>query len=1204
MIAQDIPPLPPGEGGVTGSGQDDASVGNGQSLPAAAGTVPAMPQDAASATLRTSSFVRSLAAVAGPSSTADDSRVIAAVEEYLRQCEAGTRPSVDDFVAAHSEIATKLGQCLAGLEFVQAAVPDIEASTAGIDRLAGFESLAAQPLGDYQIIRELGRGGMGIVYEAEQLSLARRVALKVLPFAAMLDPRHLQRFKNEALAAAHLDHPNIVEVYGVGCERGIHFYAMRYVEGQTLAAVIEGLKDDVRSTKDESKRLTPRDDQCSRHTPCAGQPHTECADYTDTFAAVLSTLRTTKPRDFFCTVAELGIQAAEALDHAHQMGIVHRDIKPSNLMIEVRSAECGARGAECGVRSERHSELAANSELRTPNSKLYITDFGLAHIESDATLTMTGDLLGTLRYMSPEQALGKRMVVDHRTDIYSLGITLYELLTSRPAFDGINREEVLHQIASKEPTSPRKLNAAIPLDLETVIRKAIEKNSHDRYQTARDLADDLRRYLKDEPIRAKAPGAILRVRKWSRRHKEFVAAAALILVLISIVSTISSLVVTDAYRAEARHRQLAEDNLDLALEALDAVYLKAIGEEKLLRERGTSADFASGTKESRPLSNLERELLKRGLDFYDRFAQRNDGSADASLRTAQAYYRVAYIHAGLRDRHAAQTAFRTAIAKFESLVAEDPKSSDTYRQLAESYSALAFVLPETGEERQANLEKARTALTSALALEPNSHRLYLLRGDMSVHMRDVAQARADYEKAIELGADDPELLRQSADRALWSLDRTIVERLAARAVEVAPNDAQCHLTLAYVLGHHSNKTFTDDNKVTVTYEMRDPEPVLKHYAKAIELDPKLSAVAFAARAGFYQRSGDFDSALSDIDRALALRPDEPTALFTRAKIYRAQGKYDDALTTLAQLMRTQPNVYEVPYQIGEVQMLMGRYQDAVKSLSEAIEYNPGGFHVYKRRAMCFARLGDHQRALADLKTCLEINPNDLGALQWIPRSLWDSAGKFHEGLLSLAETVVQRSNNAFGYLLRGELYADLNEHEKAGADFRKAIELASENVQALNHAAWTVVRNPRSDAQMMEEALAWAQKAVERFPNAAVWNTLGVAQYRVGDWQQCIGSLKKSEELAPGQNLAFNAFFLAMAHWQLANKDEARQAYDQAIEWMAKNAPHDDELRRFRAEAEQLVGVQKSEAETQLSKDQQTKEMVEQAKQATADTRQ
>ena len=266
-------------------------------------------------------------------------------------------------------------------------------------RLAGEPAFGV--LGDFRLLREIGRGGMGVVYEAEQISLARRVALKVLPFAATLDNKQIQRFKNEAQAAGQLHHTNIVAVHFVGCERGVHFYAMQYIEGQSLGQVIADLrsqnadlpkKSGVRTAQPVSPGTQDHQPAEPVHQSAICDPPSEIAAPTPPVAA-LSTEKSLTNRAFFHAVAKLGMQAAEALDYSHELGVIHRDIKPANLLLDVRG-------------------------------KLWITDFGLAHCQSQAGLTMSGDLVGTLRYMSPEQALAKRVVVDHRTDIYSLGATL------------------------------------------------------------------------------------------------------------------------------------------------------------------------------------------------------------------------------------------------------------------------------------------------------------------------------------------------------------------------------------------------------------------------------------------------------------------------------------------------------------------------------------------------------------------------------------------------------------------------------------------------------------------------------------------------------------------------------------------------------------------------------------------------------------
>jgi WD40 repeat protein/serine/threonine protein kinase len=396
-------------------------------------------------------------------------------------------------------------------------------------------------LGDFRLLREVGRGGMGVVYEAEQISLGRRVAVKVLPLAAALDPRQLRRFQLEAQAAAFLHHAHIVPVHAVGCERGVHYYAMQFIDGRTLAEVIGELRraagldsrpvdpapvdrlafrlaDELtsghlattasvpgsgsdRSSSPEDSRPAPGDPADSTQ-----RPGSAAEDTTEPGAGPLCSNRN---RAYFRGIAALGRQAAEALEYAHQQGVVHRDIKPANLMLDGRG-------------------------------HLWITDFGLARFGDDAGLTMTGDVLGTLRYMSPEQARARRAVIDQRTDVYSLGVTLYEVLTLCPAFDGRDRGELLRRIAEEEPRPMRRLNPAVPRDLETIVRKAMEKDPAGRYATAGELAADLCRFLESRPITARRTSAAERARRWCQRNPvvaALVVGIALALVLGTAVST-------------------------------------------------------------------------------------------------------------------------------------------------------------------------------------------------------------------------------------------------------------------------------------------------------------------------------------------------------------------------------------------------------------------------------------------------------------------------------------------------------------------------------------------------------------------------------------------------------------------------------------------------------------------------------------------
>jgi tetratricopeptide (TPR) repeat protein len=531
-------------------------------------------------------------------------RLLDVLEECLAELEQGGRPCADALAERHPDLADVLPDYLRELEELCTAAPP------------GDEPVPAVPpargrLGDFRLLRELGRGGMGVVYEAEQLSLGRRVALKVLPLAATLDARQLLRFKHEAQAAACLHHPHIVPVYGVGCERGVHYYAMQFIEGHSLAEVIADLR---------------AGDGASQH-PTAADGSTPTGP-----AAALSTERSARSPAYCRAVARVGVQAAEALEHAHQVGIVHRDIKPANLLLDAAA-------------------------------QVWVTDFGLARCRTAPELTPAGDAVGTLRYMSPEQALGKRGLVDHRSDVYGLGVTLYELLTLEPAHAGTDREELLRQIAQEEPRPLRRLNPAVPVELETVVLKAMAREPAARYATAGELADDLRRFLEDQPIRAVRPGLAARGRRWLRRHRGLAAAAGVIAMLALAGLLVATVLVwreqrlTKAALAEAQAEGArAEVNFRRALEGVNGL-LWRLEEPRWINDP--------------KVQEVRVDLTRRGLEFLQKFVEDGGGPA-VRFQAGRTYVMMADVYCGMKQLDRAQEAQRRAVGLFEELVADYP----------------------------------------------------------------------------------------------------------------------------------------------------------------------------------------------------------------------------------------------------------------------------------------------------------------------------------------------------------------------------------------------------------------------------------------------------------------------------------------------------------------------------------------------------
>ena len=364
------------------------------------------------------------------------------LERYLQQQERGEAVSREDLLAQYPQFAERLAACLDGVALFGAGGSASQRGSAD-----SYLPKVPESIGDFEILRELGRGGMGVVYEAREKSLDRIVAVKVMRFG-VVDPRALERFQREAETAGALHHTNIVPVYATGREADTSWYAMQRIDGESLA-------DRIRRAYHNGEDAIPVEE-----------------------------------------ILQVGIQAAEALDHAHQRDVIHRDVKPANLIVD---------------REER----------------VWLTDFGLARRLVDVGATMTGAIMGTPRYMSPEQANLRRVEVDHRTDIYSLGATLYEMATGRPPFESDDPLKVIGQIRYDEPPSPRSLRPRLPRDLDVVLSKCLEKEAQRRYASAGELADDLRAIRDDRAIRARAVSILERAARWTRKHQSRVRVAGI-----------------------------------------------------------------------------------------------------------------------------------------------------------------------------------------------------------------------------------------------------------------------------------------------------------------------------------------------------------------------------------------------------------------------------------------------------------------------------------------------------------------------------------------------------------------------------------------------------------------------------------------------------------------------------------------------------
>jgi serine/threonine protein kinase/WD40 repeat protein len=467
-------------------------------------------------------------------------------EEFVERQRRGERPALSEYADRHPDLAADIRELFPALVKIEHLKPAAGDLTGGfVPESAPADGHTPERLGEYRILREVGSGGMGVVYEAEQESLGRHVALKVLPRQALLKATYLERFRREAKAAARLHHTNIVPVFGVGEADGTHFYAMQFIQGQSLDQVLHdvrrlrkrpgaaaggagptetGLEGSVAQGLLTGQFAAPPAAAGSAGAPpaldprAAGTAALPVAPPTAplSFDRAAAGLSASGPEaQYFRSAARVGLQVAEALAYAHRQGVLHRDVKPSNLLLDAQGT-------------------------------VWVTDFGLAKAEGADELTHTGDVVGTVRFMAPERFDGRSLP---QSDVYSLGLTLYEMLTLRPAFDDTNKARLIEKVLHDPAPPPRKLDPHVPRDLETIVLKCLAKDPAGRYATAEEMAEDLRRFLADRPIRARRASQAERVWRWCRRNPavaSLVGSVLGLLVVIAVGGVVMSLRLNDA----------------------------------------------------------------------------------------------------------------------------------------------------------------------------------------------------------------------------------------------------------------------------------------------------------------------------------------------------------------------------------------------------------------------------------------------------------------------------------------------------------------------------------------------------------------------------------------------------------------------------------------------------------------------------------
>ena len=987
-----------------------------------------------------------------------ESLVAQVVDEFRERQKQGENPDIEEYAARHPQAADVLRKVLASWRL-------IGLSAAGGLKQAGAapEEQTAGVLGDFRIVREVGRGGMGVVYEAEQLSLGRRVALKVLPLASTMDARQLQRFQNEARAAAGLHHTNIVPVYFVGSERGVHYYAMQFIEGHDLASVIAQLRAPGGDKAADPETAPTVESPGGKAVAVAGSSVVETRPL-----AGLSTAHSTKPLEYFRTVARLGIQAAEALDHAHQMGIVHRDVKPANLLVDA-------------------------------NGRLWVTDFGLAQMQSDTRLTMTGDLVGTLRYMSPEQALAKRVVVDQRTDVYSLGATLYELLTLQPVFTGRDRQELLRQIAIEEPRRPRRLNRAIPQGLEIIVLKTLERNPADRYATSQELADDLRNFLEDRAIRARRPSLRKRLRRWCGRHKALVTGIGVLLLSVLLLGGV-------AWWRE-QHQQ--------------AVLEKEIGEDLRV------ADFFE-TEDRWPdslkvLVRASARMQTAGPLSLREHVERRRKNADMVVRLEKARLQRAVWGEHDFDYRGAAQAYAVAFASndlnLETLSPEEAaqriRASAIRTQLVVHLDDCAFindiVQPDSGEP-----------IRRVARLADDDPWREQLRNPALLKDQEALERLADQEAILTEPPANLVLLSIALNLAKR---KGIATRLLRKAQQRNPADFWINLQLAEFL---RNEPSTQEEAVgyyRAALALRPHTPVIYNNLGVVLTERKKLAEAVDACHKAIELQPDLAPAYSNLGNALVEQKKLPEA--------------EDAFRTSIQL---NPDHAEPYNGLGNVLAERKKLPEAEEAYRKAIHLWPDYATAYNNLGTILAEQKKLPEAEAALRKTTQLKPdlaeayNSLGNVLRLQKKLPEAVDAYRK-------TVQLRPDYATAYNSLGTVLAEQKKLPEAEAAFRKGVQLQPSYAPAYNNLGSVL-----AEQKKLPEAVDAFRKAVQLQPNyAPAHKNLGNALAEQKKLPEAEAALRKAIQLQPNFALAY--FNLGNVLKDQAKLTEAENAFHKAIEF-------------------------------------------------------
>ena len=817
-----------------------------------------------------------------------------ALEVFSRWKEEGGKESPADLLARHPRLR----------EYLEPLLEEEEAEE------------APGRMGDFEILGELGRGGMGVVYEARQVSLDRKVALKVLSLGPGTSPSSLARFRREARVAASLDHPGLVKILSFGNEGDTFFLAMELIEGASLAEILE---------EASRKGLPPLDGKAVGEIVASlcGVPLEEAPAWKGGYVEC---------------VLDLVRQVAEALDHAHKAGIVHRDVKPSNIIIR-------------------------------PDGRAVLTDFGLARERGNPTMTMTGDFVGTPYYVSPEQTRGGE--VDGRTDVFSLGTTLYELLTLKKPFTGDSTHQVLGRILNKEPSDPHRINPSLHPDLSAVVLKALEKDPSRRYRTAGAFADDIKAFLEYRPVSARRPTIATKTLKWVRREPLKASLALILAVAVFSLGGMGLYLLGKQgeirLAQEAAKKEKLEDLLGIAFLVMEenparakGLLTKAAALDPGNREVRLAFNLLQGGKGKEGKTKVENASFKKG----------KASSLDYFLEGVKAGQRAQLTLAG--------SDFARAIEATERAVLLSPRPRALF------FYHLASLAFKAGEAERVPELAARAARKAALALESFwSRRLY------ARFFLATALAVVDPARALEVLAPQGKI-EEWRDHTFFRLEAfchlrlgRIDQALAAYREDLDRNGKDPKTAAA--IYQHMGFLFSRKG---------DKDKAVEFYRKTISVNPDLAFPWNNLGLQLYGM-GRWDEAERCLKKAAELRPEYISPWMNLGTLYKRRGFYEEAITFFRKALAMDPRNYEIRRNLAWTQRKRGKMKEAEENYRLLIRLGPNRAEAYNGMGLLHGR--EPAEALYWFRAAVERDPGN-GRFNLNLGTVLARMGRFSEAL--------------------------------------------------------------------------------------------------------------------------------------------------------------------------------------------------------------